>query len=240
MLRLAGHDFMDFRTYMEEDGTVKTSGGSDGCVNFEDADNTGLPQCLAHFDFKKEFHQTCHRVSLADFFVIAGESVVSRVHSSYNKDDVYAEGTLAARFRDQFLFGRKTSETCDDLGLMPNPEEGCGDLKRIFVDHIFFDVDPWTSWRYTTAISGAHTIGKMNPHNSGYDGHWSRTPGKFDNDYYLAMVDQGWGPIRNIGGNKKKNGWRVVDKGRDNEISKKQLYLDTDLCLVYDNNLDSV
>lgn len=37
ILRLAGHDFMDYR-YI--DGVA--SGGSDGCVNFNDADNAGL------------------------------------------------------------------------------------------------------------------------------------------------------------------------------------------------------
>ena len=37
MLRLAGHDFMDFRT------DEKKKGGSDGCINFEDPDNKGLP-----------------------------------------------------------------------------------------------------------------------------------------------------------------------------------------------------
>ena len=37
ILRLAGHDFMDFRN---NDGV--TSGGADGCINFNDADNMGL------------------------------------------------------------------------------------------------------------------------------------------------------------------------------------------------------
>lgn len=41
ILRLAGHDFMDFR-----DNNGALTGGSDGCVNFNDADNAGLQACL--------------------------------------------------------------------------------------------------------------------------------------------------------------------------------------------------
>jgi len=42
LVRLAGHDFMDYRN----NSGVET-GGSDGCVNFNDADNKGLASCLA-------------------------------------------------------------------------------------------------------------------------------------------------------------------------------------------------
>ena len=43
LVRMAGHDFMDFR--WAKNGSSK--GGSDGCINFEDGDNKGLPECLA-------------------------------------------------------------------------------------------------------------------------------------------------------------------------------------------------
>ena len=42
IVRAAGHDFMDFR--YNADGS--TSGGSDGCINFNDPDNAGLRECL--------------------------------------------------------------------------------------------------------------------------------------------------------------------------------------------------
>lgn len=37
IIRLSGHDLMDFRNYS---GVV--TGGPDGCVNFNDPDNAGL------------------------------------------------------------------------------------------------------------------------------------------------------------------------------------------------------
>jgi len=86
-LRLAGHDFMDFR-----DGV----GGSDGCLNFDDADNKGLINCVrGDFDlngdvdpdsFNKTLHDVyanhCANVSLADFVVIAGEAVMGFTETS--------------------------------------------------------------------------------------------------------------------------------------------------------------
>ena len=42
LVRAAGHDFMDFR--INQDNT--TSGGMDGCINFNDGDNAGLRECL--------------------------------------------------------------------------------------------------------------------------------------------------------------------------------------------------
>ena len=41
LVRTAGHDFMDYRN---TNGVE--SGGSDGCINFADEDNTGLADCL--------------------------------------------------------------------------------------------------------------------------------------------------------------------------------------------------
>ena len=53
LVRLEGHDLMDFRRENKKNrrgrvraGGKKISGGSDGCVNFTEADNKGLPQCL--------------------------------------------------------------------------------------------------------------------------------------------------------------------------------------------------
>jgi len=44
-LRLAGHDFMDFRKF----STTDSMGGADGCINFNDGDNNGLLDCITNF-----------------------------------------------------------------------------------------------------------------------------------------------------------------------------------------------
>ena len=51
LLRFAGHDLMDFR--VGEDNI----GGSDGCIHFDDEDNTGLPSCIENFGLPTLYEQ---------------------------------------------------------------------------------------------------------------------------------------------------------------------------------------
>jgi hypothetical protein len=83
LIRTAGHDFMDFRM---DTGL----GGSDGCINFNDADNTGLADCLVDSGLTSVYDEVCGQVSLADFFVIAGEAVMGRTATSYRSVRYYA------------------------------------------------------------------------------------------------------------------------------------------------------
>ena len=177
LIRLAGHDFMDYRIGEEHHG------GADGCVNFDDPDNKGLPSCLTKFGVNSILAPFKTKVSLADFVVIAAEAVIIRTSTNYTTADPYKAGTIGARFLQGFRYGRESSDTCDwNIGRMPNPEHGChgrydedgnflDGLQQIFVDHIFKDAEhPWT---FVAAISGAHTVGSAKKENSGYDGFWA-------------------------------------------------------------------
>jgi len=88
----------------------------------------------------------------------------------------------------------------------------------------------------TAAISGAHTVGSARPDVSGYDGFWSdqENQGIFNNDYYKSILRHGWGPELSVGGNPKKNQWKLVDLHKDNE--HKEIMLTTDMCLAYVNH----
>jgi len=233
IVRTAGHDFMDFR--YTSDGTA--TGGSDGCINFEDDDNKGLPGCLVSFAVPDLYQQVCERVSLADFFVIAAEAVMAYRFPKFSWKDRFKAGTLEGKFMRNFRFGRATEKQCKEhVGLMPNPEEGCYDLKRIFIDHIYLDVDKKKSWRFTAAISGVHTLGGAHPENSGYDGTWTFDPSVFNSAYFKRLLDKGWGPEHLSPG---KAQWRVSDPSRHRNAVKKQMMFNSDLCLVFDNSLDS-
>ena len=136
--------------------------------------------------------------------VIAAEAVMGRLAVDYDAANSFADGKLLTQFRDGFKAGRKTLKECPSAkGAMPNPENGCNDLKRIFVDHIYTHKTKegkWCSgrcaWGLTAAISGAHTIGTAKKHNSGYIGAWSdpHNAGIFNNNYYHAILGHGWGP----------------------------------------------
>ena len=168
---------MDFRT------GEAFKGGADGCINFEDPDNKGLPSCLTKFGVNDILQEFKWKVSLADFVVIIAEAVIIRTSTTYNAFNPYQDGTIGAWLINGFRYGRTTSLTCDwNVGRMPNPEHGChgrldedgnqlDGLQQIFVDHIFKDAEyPWT---YVAAISGAHTVGSAKKENSGYDGFWA-------------------------------------------------------------------
>lgn len=175
-----------------------------------------------------------------------GEAAAGRLADDYALDDDghFKEGTFLAQFRDNFKSGRKTAKECDYTHRMPNPEHGCmgrgegkDGLKQIFVDHIFKAAKhPWT---YTTAINGAHTVGKASLENSGYEGFWgSKTQSaQFNNDYYKAMLMGGWGPLRHVDGNADKNMWvrsdylGVPDAKTVHDYG--EMMLTTDMCLAY-------
>jgi len=81
-------------------GGAKVSGGSDGCVNFTEGDNKGLPQCLAKAGIEDIYGKWCDKVSLADFIVIAAEAVTGGLAADYDKTNMFKSGTLASKFRD--------------------------------------------------------------------------------------------------------------------------------------------
>lgn len=134
VVRFAGHDLMDFRihdTATWHAGLGGTTGGSDGCILFDDADNAGLAACLAtdNVSLNDAYARTCERVSFADFTVIAAEAVMAITATSPT--------AAATKFKQNFMWGRTTASSCNDVGLMPNPEKGCNDLHEIFVEQVY-------------------------------------------------------------------------------------------------------
>lgn len=169
-MRTAGHDWMDFRMGKKRDMSDST-GGADGCINLNDPDNKGIAECLIAFDINTVYGKWCDKISLADFFIVIAESIMGQLAVDYDATNPFAKGSLAARFRDQLHLGRSTLEECpNNVGRMPNPEEGCQGLEKIFVNHIYKRIGKWRGWKATAAVSGAHTLGKAHVKNSGYNG----------------------------------------------------------------------
>lgn len=95
-------------------------------------------------------------------------------------------------------------------------------------------------WYLTAAISGAHTLGRAMPQNSGYFGWWSDHPQQliFNNDYFKSLLFKGWRPERAAFGNAAKNEWLRADALGDAADLREhvEMMLDTDLCLAYARN----
>mmetsp|Transcript_88774 Transcript_88774/g.230380 ORF Transcript_88774/g.230380 Transcript_88774/m.230380 type:complete len:611 (-) Transcript_88774:144-1976(-) len=226
VLRMAGHDFMDF-----EPGS---GGGSDGCTNMDAADNAGLSTCLHEglhgVSLQGIYQQFCTKISLADFFVIAAEAVMEAART-------LVPGVQPLDFARTFKYGRTTAKTCPEAGhSLPDAEGACDEVERVFVTNMGLD------WRGVTALSGTHTLGRASLENSSYNAWWSDPENmrKFNNDYYYTMLMRGWMPDKAVGGNPEKNQWRRSDlKAPDHTeiLDARQLMLNTDMCLAYDSTV---
>lgn len=107
LLRLEGHDLMDYRQKEKRNkkgkmmrAMPKAYGGADGCVNFHDGDNAGLPTCLAWTGINSIYGEWCDKISLADFMVLAAEAAISSIATTHNDADPFGDGTLLKQFRD--------------------------------------------------------------------------------------------------------------------------------------------
>ena len=144
---------MDFRNDTTTVASGIASGGSDGCINFNDPTNKGLVECSTKFGLPALYATHCDLVSLADFLVIASEALMARSHESYDASNVFASGTVARTFRSKFRWGRETVDTCpDNVDLVPKVEDGCAGIQDVFHDHIFVKESNGMTWRYFTAL----------------------------------------------------------------------------------------
>lgn len=221
VLRVAGHDFMDFKG---------DTGGSDGCLDLQDPDNAGLAECLYEGEFGvsilQAYQEHCTKVSLADFIVIAGESAMHLSRQHVLQADAAA---ASIDFKSGFRYGRTTAATCSwARGRLPDPERGCAANEETMVDAMGL------SWRETAALMGVHTLGRAEIRHSGYNGFWSDAGNskKFNNDYYLSLLNKGWEPER-VDNNPGKHQWLRADEGTDEATLGKEMMLNTDICLAF-------
>mmetsp|Transcript_55061 Transcript_55061/g.101928 ORF Transcript_55061/g.101928 Transcript_55061/m.101928 type:complete len:488 (-) Transcript_55061:26-1489(-) len=226
VLRLAAHDFMD---YEERDSTA--IGGSDGCLDLHHEINAGLADCIREVDLLGLYEESCENVSLADFIVIAAESVIyhSRKRAALHGGPEDQDALLQVHdLQQKFRYGRTTAPTCSSSAhLLPNPEGGKHAMEECFIDRLGL------TWAEAAAIMGGHVAARAR-HN-GDAGWWAapRHANVFDNSYFVAMLTHGWRlelPPHGI--------TVEVDRrwSRSDVANEDQLMLGTDLCLAYDIN----
>merc|ERR1719337_53181 len=88
--------------------------------------------------------------------------------------------------------------------------------------------------RQTAALMGVHTIGKASLENSGYSGWWQdeQNVARFNNNYYISIVNHGWGPAQLSSG---KSQWNREDTNHDQGNLHPEMMLNTDMCLAFNN-----
>ena len=161
MLRLAWHDA---GTY---DAQTKT-GGPNGSIRNEEeyshGANNGLKKAI---DFCQEVKAKHPKITYADLYQLAGVVAV----------EVTGGPTV------DFVPGRRDSNICTRDGRLPDAKEGASHLRDIFYRMGLSDKD-------IVALSGAHTLGRAHPERSGFDGPWTEDPLKFDNSYFVILLEK--------------------------------------------------
>merc|ERR1719453_3004320 len=103
------------------------------------------------------YHEVCTEISLADFFVLAAEGVMTHTRHMAGSDDV--------NFKALFEYGRRTAFDCSFAhGRLPNPDNGCSATEVVFVKHLGL------TWEESAALMGVHTLGRTHLQNSGFHG----------------------------------------------------------------------
>ena len=74
-----------------------------------------------------------------------------------------------------------------DNGRLPDASKGAAHLREVFYRMGFNDRD-------IVALSGGHTVGRCHKVRSGYDGAWTTSPLKFDNEYFTNLMNLEWEP----------------------------------------------
>jgi catalase (peroxidase I) len=125
----------------------KSCHNTEGCVDSNNPDNAGLDEVVAEIDLL--WRPFCSFLSKADFWVLAAKVAV--------------EVTATAPITIPFRFGRTTAATCVD-GVLPGAQAGISEIQRVMVDQMGLTM------RESVALLGAHTLGRFEARNSGFEG----------------------------------------------------------------------
>jgi len=211
IVRLAAHDFMDFNFNAED------KLGSDGCLDFTNGANAGLPDLwcddAASCPFKALYDESYSSImSRADFWIAAANAVIWNSSAGNNPLDI------------PFRWGRIDSNDCpNSSSRLPEPG-GCNDVEDAFITRMGL------TWTDAVALMGAHTLGRGDADFSGHQGTWVQDDTRstvFDNGFYREMLRRGWS-TRDTDETVPDNDWTW---GRED---RNVMMLNTDICLRYD------
>jgi len=155
--------------------------GCDGCIDMSHPDNAGLDLSVDYLEDK------------APAWLVSGLS----------KADLYA---LAAMVAANMALGNAGWES--DLSNFEVGRTDCDATEftnEVFPDsHVspfaFFEENFGFTPRETTVIMGAHTLGRAQVGNSGFQNFWTQNAFELGNDYYVALERPPWRQIMVPGG----------------------------------------
>jgi hypothetical protein len=202
---------------MDFDINAEDKLGSDGCLDFTNGANAGLPDLwcddAASCPFKALYDESYSSImSRADFWIAAANAVIWNSSAGNNPLDI------------PFRWGRIDSNDCpNSSSRLPEPG-GCNDVEDAFITRMGL------TWTDAVALMGAHTLGRGDADFSGHQGTWVQDDTRstvFDNGFYREMLRRGWS-TRDTDATVPDNDWTW---GRED---RNVMMLNTDICLRYD------
>eukprot|EP00245_Coleochaete_scutata_P009740 TRINITY_DN3283_c0_g1_i1.p1 TRINITY_DN3283_c0_g1~~TRINITY_DN3283_c0_g1_i1.p1 ORF type:complete len:286 (+),score=52.74 TRINITY_DN3283_c0_g1_i1:97-954(+) len=160
MLRLAWHDAGTYDVHTR-------TGGPNGSIKAEKELNHGANNGLViAVQLCESIKEKVPTVSYADLYQLAGVVAV----------EITGGPTI------DYQPGRRDSLAVPPEGRLPDAKQGAPHLRDIFHRMGLSDQD-------IVALSGAHTLGRAHKERSGFEGAWTREPLKFDNSYFIELLD---------------------------------------------------
>mmetsp|Transcript_30432 Transcript_30432/g.72989 ORF Transcript_30432/g.72989 Transcript_30432/m.72989 type:complete len:315 (-) Transcript_30432:200-1144(-) len=183
LIRLAWHDA---GTYSKED----ESGGPRGVMRLEGEQSEANFGANNGLDIARDLianikEELAADMSYADFWALASIVAIEEM------------GGPKVTFR----MGRKDATKVEESvpeGRHPDGDKGSDHLREVFGRMGLTDQD-------IVILSGAHTVGSCHLDRSGFDGPWTEEPFKFDNAYYVDMINKDWKEAKSNEGNPQFN-----------------------------------
>lgn len=167
-------------------GGPQGAGGMNGCIDFTTTDNRGLEEVVGQLDTL--YAPFSDQISKADFWLLAANLAIRYATTTTTSGRPFPPGVPASPgvLSLPFRFGRQDDTTCDDHGRLPSAGFSWSNMTAMFVDRIGLTVTQFV------ALLGAHTLGRAQAANSGFEGGWTVAQSTFSNLYFSSLGGVKW------------------------------------------------
>lgn len=179
LVRLPFHDSLG-------GGRPNGKGGPNGCIDFTTNDNNGLQTIVATLQGVYSGSWST-LLSFADFIVLAGNTAILAATTT-NTAPCCGLPTPAAPLLLPFRYGRVDDAACVgvDAAFLPSPLNSYAQTAANFVTRV--GMTP----RQMVAVLGAHTLGRCQAQNSGFEGGWTAFQSSFSNTFFTTLAGVQW------------------------------------------------
>ena len=212
--------------------------GCNGCIDVDLKSNAGLKQHVEGLNKVYNKLPVKNKMTRADFYILASLTALEIAHGGNIEKPI--DFVITKRFLPLFVIGRTDcAVNKGEQSLFPKAISGIDKTIAFFKDN--FDLSP----KETTALLGAHTLGRAHRDASGFNGPWvppatetsTSDPftfgpeGLLNNEYYIQLT-KGWHQVdKNRPSNRKRPA--KEQKIQWQRCNQKNMMLNVDAALVW-------